>query len=161
MRNSQSFLPAAIVLACALSSGCSLVSDIKNAISSSPTSPSTPTVSMDVFAGTWTSVTASTPSGGCGDVKYTVTPVTATTASVTFAATCGGTIDLDGTGTGTLSGSTLGWNASGTVTQGGLNCPFAFTNGTAAQDSTGKGIVVTYSGTVCGVSVSGTENVKK
>src|SRR4029078_2024616 len=36
-----------------------------------------------------------------------------------------------------------------------------FTNGTAAQDSTGTGIVVTYSGTVCGVSVSGTENVKK
>ena len=159
MRNSQSFLPAAIVLACALSAGCNLVSDIKNAISGSPTSPST--VSMDVFAGTWTSVTASTPAAGCGDVKYTVTPVTATTASVTFGATCGGNVDVTGTGTGTLSGSTLGWNASGTVTQGGVNCPFAFTNGTAAQDSTGSNIVVTYSGTVCGISVSGTETVKK
>jgi len=38
-----------------------------------------------------------------------------------------------------------------------LFCPLTAT----AQDSTGTGIVVTYSGTVCGVSVSGTENVKK
>jgi predicted small secreted protein len=163
MRNSRSFLPAALVLACALSAGCNLVSDIKNAISSSPTSPSssTPTVSMDVFSGTWSSASASTPATGCGDVTYTVSPVSSTTANVTFAATCGGSIAVNGAGSGTLSGSALVWNANGVVNQGGITCPFSFTNGQATQDSSGAGLVVTYAGTVCGIPASGTEAVKK
>jgi hypothetical protein len=74
--------------------------------------------------------------------------------------TCAGNISLTGTGAGTLSGSTLDWSASGVVGQGGVNCPFTFTNGTATQDSSGN-LVVAYSGTVCAIPVSGTETVKK
>ena len=82
-------------------------------------------------------------------------------ANVNFAATCGGAIGVNGSGTGTLSGSTLDWNANGLVSQGGVNCPFTFSNGKATQDSGGTNVVVTYSGTVCGIPVSGTETVKR
>lgn len=161
MRKSRILIPAAVALACAFSAGCNLLSGNKDSSSgSTPTSPS-PTVSMDVFAGTWSSATASTPATGCGNVKYTVTPVSSTAANVNFAATCGGNIGVNGSGSGTLSGSTLAWNANGLVSQGGVNCPFTFTNGKATQDSASTNIVVTYAGTVCGIPVSGTETVKK
>jgi hypothetical protein len=152
-------LAAAFALASALTAGCDQLFKTKNDSSSSPTSPS-PTVSMDGFAGTWSSVTASTPSTGCGNLKYTVIPLSSTSANVTFAATCGGNINVTGSGAGTLSGSTLTWNANGLVSQGGVNCPFTLTNGKATQESSGN-IVVNYSGTVCGIPVSGTETVKK
>ena len=54
----------------------------------------------------------------------------------------------------------LGWNAQGTVTQGSLTCPFTFTNGKATQEATG-GVRIVYSGTVCGIPVSGDEVLKK
>ncbi len=160
MRKSTICLPAAIAITCALSA-CNLFTDKKDSSGSSPTSPSAPTVSMDVFAGTWSSTTASTPATGCGNVKYTVTPVSASSANVSFVATCGGGIGVNGSGTGTLSGSTLEWNANGLVSQGGVNCPFTFTNGKATQDAASTNVVVNYSGTVCGIPVSGTETVKK
>lgn len=158
MRTTVSFA-AAVVLAAALSAGCDLFNrNKKDGSSGSPTSPS-PSVSMDVFAGTWSSVTPSTPATGCGNVKYTVIPLTASTANVTFSGTCGGGINVTGSGTGTLSGSTLNWSATGLVSQGGLNCPFIFNNGKATQDA--ANVVVNYTGTVCGIPVSGTETVKK
>ena len=159
MRKSQIFLPAAIAIACALVAGCNLLSNDQHS-DSSPTYTSS-SVSMDVFAGTWSSTTASTPATGCGNVKYTVTPVSTSAANVNFAATCGGSIDVTGSGAGTLSGSALAWSANGLVSQGGVKCPFAFTNGKATQDSAGTNLVVTYSGTVCGIPVSGTETVTK
>lgn len=154
MRHHLSVL--ALALACFATAGCDLFK--KDSEPTTPTNP-TPTVGLDVFAGSWSSVTASTPSTGCGNVKYTVTPVNATTANVTFAATCAGSIQVTGTGSGSVSGSALGWSAQGLVGQGGVNCPFTFSNGQAVQDS--AGIKVTYSGTVCGIPVSGTEVVKK
>jgi hypothetical protein len=154
---------AALVLACALAGGCNLLDKLKNKDSSSssdPTSPSPTTVSMDAFAGTWSSVSASTPATGCGNVKYIVTPVSSTSGNVTFSGTCGGNIQVSGTGNGTISGSTLNWSANGLVSQGGVNCPFNIPSGKATQDTSGQ-VVITYSGTVCGIPVSGTETVKK
>ena len=161
MRKSRILFPAAAALACALTAGCNLLSGDKDSSGSTPTSPSAPSVSMDVFAGTWSSATASTPATGCDNVKYTVTPVSASSANVNFTATCGGSIGVNGSGTGSLSGSALAWSANGLVSQGGVNCPFTFTNGKATQDSASTNVVVTYSGTVCGIPVSGTETVKK
>ena len=151
---------AALVLTCVLAGGCNLFDKKKDDSSSTPTSPSSTAVNMDAFAGTWSSVSASTPPTGCGNVKYTVTPLSATSGNVTFSATCGGNIAVNGTGNGTISGSTLNWSATGLVSQGGVNCPFNLPNGKATQDSSGQ-VVVTYSGTVCGIPVSGTETVKK
>ena len=149
---------AAFVLACALTAGCDLLN--KKDKTSTPTSPSAPTTTVDAFAGTWASITPSTPPTGCGNLKYTVTPTTATSANVTFTATCAGNINVTGSGSGTLSGSTINWSASGLVGQGGVNCPFTFTNSKATLDAAGQ-IVVNYTGAVCGIPVSGTETVKK
>ena len=79
---------------------------------------------------------------------------------MTFTGTCASNITVTGSGTGTLSGSTINWNASGLVGQGGVNCPFTLTNDTATLGTDGN-LVVAYSGTVCGIPVSGTETVKK
>ena len=147
----------ALVLACMGAAGCDLFSKDKDG--STPTSPSPPTIGLDAFAGAWTSATATTPATGCGTVRYTVTPLSTTSGTVTFAATCASNIQVNGTGAGQINGSALDWSAQGLVSQGGVNCPFTFTNGKAVEDP--GGIKVTYSGTVCGIPVSGSEIVKK
>lgn len=149
---------AAFTLGCALSAGCDLLTK-KDTTPTSPTTP-TPTTSVEAFAGTWASVTPSTPPTGCGNLKYTVTPTTTTSANVSFTATCAGNINVTGSGAGTLSGSVINWSASGLVAQGGVNCPFTFTNSKATLEASGQ-IAVAYTGTVCGIPVSGTETVKK
>lgn len=149
---------AAFALACAMTSGCELLN--KKDSPTSPSTPAGPTASLDAFAGTWASVTASTPATGCGNVKYTVTPTGTSSANVTFSGTCAGNITVTGSGSGTLAGSTITWSASGLVGQGGVNCPFTFTNNTATLDATGQ-VQVAYNGTVCGIPVTGTETVKK
>ena len=153
----KSTFAAALFVACTLAAGCDLLT--KKDKTESPTSP-TPTTSIDSFAGTWQSVSASTPPTGCGNLKYTVTPTTSTSANVSFTATCASNINVTGSGAGTLAASTVTWNASGLVSQGGVNCPFTFTNNKAPLGADGN-IVVTYTGTVCGIPVSGTETVKK
>ena len=155
----KSSFAAALVVACALAAGCDLLSK-KNKTTDSPTSPSS-TTSIDAFAGTWQSVTATTPPTGCGNLKYTVTPTSATSANVSFTATCASNITVTGSGAGTLSGNVITWNASGLVSQGGVNCPFTFTNNKATIDEANKQVVVAYTGTVCGIPVSGPETVKK
>jgi len=152
----KSSFTAGLVIACALAAGC----DLLNKKNETPTNP-TPTTSIDAFAGTWQSVAAGTPATGCGNLKYTVTPTTTTSANVSFTATCASNITVTGSGAGTLAGSVINWNSSGLVSQGGVNCPFTFTNGKATMDDANKQIAVAYSGTVCGIPVSGTENVKK
>ena len=151
-----------LIAAMLISGGCDLIDKLNNkkdGDSSTPTSPSTGT-SLDAFAGTWSSVTASTPPAGCGNVKYTVTPTTSSSAAVTFTGTCAGNINVTGSGAGTLNGSAVDWSASGVVAQGGVNCPFTFTNSKATLNAAGQ-VVVTYAGTVCGIPVSGTETAKK
>jgi hypothetical protein len=69
---------------------------------------------------------------------------------------------VNGTGAGTLGGTTLNWNAQGTITQGSLTCPFVFPSGsnTAVPEGTNS-LKINYSGTVCGIPVSGSEVVRK
>lgn len=149
-----------MIALCAPFAGCSLFDRFSNGDDEegSPTDPAT--VSLDAFAGTWTSSTASTPATGCGNVTYTVTPVGSNSANVTFAATCASSININGNGTAKVSGSALQWSAQGLVGQGGVNCPFSLPNGKATPGEAGT-VTVTYSGTVCGIPVSGTETVKK
>ncbi len=145
------------VALCAASLGCDTLDKLTG---KSPTSPSASKTSLDAFAGTWASASAAAPATGCGNLQYTVTPVSATAANVTFAGTCASSIQVTGTGTGKVNGSTLEWSAQGLVGQGGTNCPFSFPGGKATEEAAG-GIKVTYSGTVCGIPVSGSEIVKK
>ena len=152
---------AVFLIACGLTAGCDLLNK-KDAspTSPTPTTPTTPTTTVDAFAGTWASLTPSTPPTGCGNLKYTVTPTGASNANVTFTATCAGNITVTGSGAGTLTGSIITWSANGLVGQGGVNCPFTFPNNKATMESNGQ-VLVNYTGTVCGIPVSGAETVKK
>src|SRR5262245_152569 len=150
-RNMKSTFAGVLVAACVLAAGCDLLTKKSDSETDSPTGPST--VKIDQFAGSWQSVTAATPATGCGNVKYTVTPTTATAATVSFTATCASNITVTGSGNGTLAGDALNWSSSGLVAQGGVNCPLSFTNSRPTRDSN-KQVVVAYSGTVCGIPVS-------
>jgi hypothetical protein len=89
---------AAITATCVLTAGCDAIDKLTG---KNPTSPSsTSTVSLGDFAGTWVTSATTFPATSCGGVKYTVTPVTSTSANVTFNATCAGNIEVNGTGTG-------------------------------------------------------------
>lgn len=120
-----------------------------------PTAPSS-TNSTDVVAamsGTWRSVTG-IPAGPCNGITYTVTATGATTASVTYAATCSG-VSISGSGSGSANGDTLTWSTTGAA---GV-CPFSLT-GTATPTGTSTANV-TYTGTVCGLPVTGTSAVSR
>jgi hypothetical protein len=146
---------AALAFACGLTAAC----DALKKTTDTPTAPTPGAISLDAFAGTWVTSRSATPTTGCGAVKYTVTPVSATSANVAFSATCASTIQVVGTGTGRVNGAALEWSAQGTVSQGGVNCPFTFPNGRATEETGGLKLV--YSGTVCGIPVSGEEVLKK
>jgi hypothetical protein len=126
-----------------------------------PTAPATSSTSttMDTFSGTWTSgAGGGAPGNTCSGVNYTFNKTSDTSASVTYSGSCSG-ITITGTGKGTLIGSVLNWDASGSATGNGLNCAFSFSNSTATPQA--DGILVTYNGTVCGLTVSGSHLVHK
>ena len=126
------------------------------------TSPSTPTTAtLQGMGGSWTSVSpAPTPAPGtCTDFHWTITDFTGTTGSGTFTATCAGNVQVAGTASGTLSGTTVTWSANATgTTSGGVSCPIPLT-GTATFD--GTQFRIPYSGTACGAPLSGTEILRK
>src|SRR5215471_2128997 len=161
----KSSIASALVLACVLTAGCDLLNNKDSSTKTTPTSPTTPTTTASIssFAGTWQSTTAATalPVTGCGNLTYTVTPTGTNSAAVVFSATCASNITVNGSGSGTLSGNVITWSAGGLVGQGGVNCPFSFNNNTATIDSTSNTVAIAYTGSVCGIPVSGSETVKK
>jgi len=148
-----------------LASGCSASS------ATSPTSPSATAAQTSgsltigsLSTGTWAS-TAGDPlpgtlnlnPGSCGNFKWSVTSLTLVSAAGTFSADCGGGLSLAGNATASLNGSSAVWGATGDVT-GSTTCKFVVT-GTAALEN--GGVRVTYNATVCGVSITGSELLKK
>jgi hypothetical protein len=109
--------------------------------------------------GNWTSSNLIPSASACTDFKWNVTQQTGNTASGTFSATCTGDLKVNGTANGTLSGSTVTWNAQATASVPALPaCPITLT-GTAelGVDS----IRVPYSGDTCLGKVSGVEVLRK
>jgi hypothetical protein len=134
--------------------GLFVVMTIAAACDSGPVTATTVTTTngstaLAVFAGVWTSTTPVDSQAACRDVKYSVTPTGATTATVAYSATCAGQA-ISGTGSGILSGSTFNWTTNGTATP----CTFSLA-GTAIQVV--NGIRLDYTGQVCGVPVSGSD----
>ena len=117
--------------------------------------PSTPTSAISAFTGSWRSPTTTTSAGSCTNMTWSITAVTATTATINYSTTCAG-VPVVGTANGTLSGATLNWTTTGTASNG---CAYAL-SGTATPD-TATDLRVVYSGTVCGLPVSGTEILRR
>jgi hypothetical protein len=122
---------------------------------SSSDTPAMPTPTMNAFAGTWRSSAVTAVNGACTSMNWTITPTGTASATIAYSATCSG-VAVTGTGNGTLSGNTLNWTTSGTAAN---NCSFGL-NGTAIPDS-GADLRVTYSGTVCGLPVSGSDTLHR
>ena len=125
------------------------------------TSSSAPTVAIGSFAGSWTSALTTSGPSSCSQQDYTITPTGISSASVTYAITCGG-YSVTGSGNGSLSGSTLTWDAKGTLSGNGLSCPtgFEFKNSTATLQADNQ-VLVAYNAVVCGVTFSGSQMLKK
>jgi hypothetical protein len=111
------------------------------------------------LVGTWTSSNLASTANACTDFKWNVTQLTGNTASGTFSATCVGDLKVAGSANGTLSGSTVAWNAAATASVPGLPaCPITL-SGTAELGI--DSIRVPYSGDTCLGKVSGVEVLKK
>jgi hypothetical protein len=136
---------------------------LENLLNSSPTSASDSTSSNSVrsYLGTWAgpALTAPTPQT-CGGLQWKITSQTGTQITGDFTATCAGGSTLSGTLVATITDTTtIPWAASGNATDGTTACNFNLT-GTGTFQGTSN-IVVSYSGTACGVSVSGSETIKR
>jgi hypothetical protein len=109
---------------------------------------------MTALSGTWASSPSShggaAVSGVCSNTQYTVTPVGTDRATVTYGATCMGT-SIRGIGEGVASGNTMTWNTAGSAG------PCGFTLSGTATPVNGSSARMTYTGTVCGMPVSGSE----
>ena len=109
--------------------------------------------------GNWTSSNLVPAANACTDFKWNVTQQTGNTASGTFSATCTGDLKIAGTANGTLSGSTVTWNAVASAAVPGLaSCAITLT-GTAEVGI--DSIRVPYTGDTCLGKVSGVEVLKK
>ena len=142
----------ALVAVCLLASSACLGYERKSTLGPSATG-------VAGLLGNWTSANVIPGASTCTDFKWNVTQQTGNNASGTFSATCAGDLKVNGTASGTLSGSTVTWNAQATATVSGLpSCPITL-SGTAelGVDS----IRVPYSGNTCLGPVSGVEVLKK
>ena len=154
----QRLLASALIL-CAASACASQNGSVPTAPSATPLSATVSSSVLDALSGSWRSASASATAGLCRDITYTLTPTGAASASVDFSATCAG-VGVRGAGSGTLSGSTVNWTTTGsTVVVGAPACPFSLA-GTAAHSET-VAVKVSYSGTICGVPVSGSDTLSR
>ena len=134
---------------------------LENLFNKSPTSASDSSASVRSYIGTWNGPALAAPAAqSCGGLEWKITSQTGTQITGDFTATCAGGITLAGTVVATVAdATTIPWAASGNATQGTTSCTFNLT-GTGTFQGTSN-IVVNYSGTACGVSVSGSETIKR
>ena len=135
---------------------------LENLFNKLPTSSSDTTTSVRSYLGTWNGPALSaTPSPQtCGGLQWKITSQTGTQITGDFTASCAGGIALVGTLVATVSDSTtIPWAASGNATQGENSCAFTLT-GTGTFQGTSN-IVVNYSGTACGIPLSGSQTITR
>jgi hypothetical protein len=114
---------------------------------------------ISALIGSWTSSNLAASASTCTDFRWNVTQQTGNTASGTFSATCAGDLRVSGTANGTLSGTTVTWNAQATASVPNLaSCPVTLT-GTAELGT--DSIRVPYTGETCLGRVSGVEVLRK
>src|SRR4051812_6919011 len=158
MKNYALAIVTAVAMAAA---GC--VGFEHSSTATGPTSSSTAASGVSALMGTWASASSSiipSPST-CVDFKWNPTEQTATSAKGSFSATCAGDLKVQGTASGTLTGTTIMWGANGTATgadTGGTACAITLT-GTAELGT--NSIRIPYSGSTCLGPVSGVEILNK
>ena len=153
------------LLAIAASMGCEFTRG-SNALSPSNTPSGTANNgSNTAFVGTWTSevtsnVNAALPDPkSCSNFIWNVATQTATSASGTFSLTCLGSITVNGTASGNISGNNVTINVAGTGNLPAVGaCAFSLTGNGVLE---GEVLRIPYTGTTCLGPVSGTETLRK
>ena len=114
---------------------------------------------IGALLGNWSSTNLVPSASTCSDFKWNVTEQTGISASGTFSATCAGDLKISGTASGTLSGSTINWNAQATASvPGPLSCAITLSG---AAELAVDSIRMPYSGDTCLGKVNGVEVLRK
>ena len=143
------------ISACALALGLATGACVSYENKTTVTSPTDNTVSA--LVGTWQSVSSNilpSPST-CTNFNWTPTAQTPTSAMGSFSATCAGGLKVAGTAAGTLSGTTINWQANAIASTPEVPTCNVTLTGTAELGV--NSIRVPYSGTTCLGPVSGVE----
>ena len=132
--------------------------------SGSSSSSASTQVSSVLKTGSWASVTQKATTsfnpGECGNFQWQILTMTTTSATGTFSAVCAGGLALQGAAEGKLEGITANITVSGTGSSPTIpSCTFSIS--AVAVPQTLDTVKLTYSGTVCGMTTSGTEILKK
>jgi hypothetical protein len=154
MKHSHLYLACA-VLAGGAAAGC-------YGYESKTTVPSGPSaVTAGALAGTWKSTSANVvpAASSCSDFAWTPSQQSPTSAAGSFTATCAGGLHVTGTASGTLSGTTITWQAQGTASTPEIASCAVTLNGTAELGV--NSIRVPYAGNTCLGPVSGVEVLDK
>ena len=155
------FLRPLLILVLALATtACYGLDSLFNKLPTSASDSSSST-SVRSYLGTWIGPTVAAPTAqSCTNLQWKITSQTATQITGDFTGTCAGGIILAGTVVATITdATTIPWAASGNATQGTTICAFTMA-GTGTFQGTSN-ILVTYAGTVCGASVSGSDTIKR
>jgi hypothetical protein len=150
----KTYIFACALAACAVASGCVGYEN--------KTTTTTPTATgVTALVGTWQSASATgIPSpASCTDFKWTPAQQSPTSAMGSFSASCAGGLKVAGTAAGTLSGTTITWQANAIASTPEIpSCNVSLT-GTAELGV--NSIRVPYSGNTCLGPVSGVEILNK
>jgi hypothetical protein len=109
------------------------------------------------YGGVWTSILPGNPStGSCSNFLWQVTSATSNSMAGNFSATCAGNVNVVGTASGRLEGTSVPLAVAGTATYAGVvSCDFSL-SGTGVIENNDT-LRIPYSGLICGTAVSGTE----
>jgi hypothetical protein len=147
-----------IALAASVAAGACVGYESKT---TAPTTTVPGAAGVEALVGTWTSASTNiipSPST-CTDFKWTPSQQSATSATGAFSASCAGDLKVSGTAAGTLSGTTITWNAQASATTPQISsCAIALT-GTAELGV--SSIRIPYTGQTCLGPVSGVEVLNK
>lgn len=123
--------------------------------------PTVPAPAANALLGTWASVSsAPSTTGTCANFQWGITEMSGLTVSGTFSATCAGSLQVTGTGSGTLTMTSLDWKVAGTASGATVPSCAVILAGSASLQTDGT-IVIPYSGTTCQGAVSGTQTIRK
>jgi hypothetical protein len=116
---------------------------------------------VEALVGTWTSASTNViPSAStCTDFKWTPSQLSATSATGAFSASCAGDLKVAGTASGTLSGTTVSWNAQANASTPQISSCAISLSGTAELGL--SSIRIPYTGQTCLGPVSGVEVLNK
>ena len=113
------------------------------------------------FSGAWgSSSIAGLPVGNCTNVKWLITPQSATSIGGTVSATCAGGATVSATLDGQITREdTVNLTAAGTIVALGIPCPFNLKGVGTRQTNDAMRLV--YQGAHCLGNVSGTETLRR